>query len=211
MDGTREDPKTQAEPALPPTRAEWYTYGPVTPEITETEYAKAFSPNLKRSVWLLVKSVVRHPLLFARTFRRHPDLADLFEEFAPRVSFGRSDHPLDDLGPMEGVFTSLPNLFLRTSESVLHVDLTEQRGNSFLFRAAAYDVFGLIRPERFYKHVYEVDRKKPSAMLRLRVDVLRDDVVRVRLQEDEEFDASMTPMVCSDVTDDGWDRAGRGR
>lgn len=173
-----------------------------TTEITEAEYAKAFSPDLKRSAWLLVKSIARHPLLFARTFRRHPDLGDLFEEFAPRVSFGRSDHPLDDLGPMEGVFTSIPNLVLRKSQSVLQVDLTGRRDNSFLFRATAYDVFGLIRPEKFYKHVYEVDRRKPSATLRLRVDVLRDDVFRIRLQEDEEFDPSTTPMVCGDVTDD---------
>ncbi len=176
-----------------------------TSEWTEAEYAKAFSPNIRRSAWLLVKSVVRHPVLFARTFRRHPDLADRFEEFAPRVSFGRSDHPLDDLGPMEGVFTAIPNLILRTSQSVLEVELIERRDNRFRFRARAFDLFGLIRFDKFYKHVYDVSGKKPSATLHLRIDVLRSDVFRVRLQHDGEFAESMTPMVCSDVTDDNCD------
>lgn len=169
-------------------------------EMTEAEYAKAFCPDIKRSVWLLIKHMLRHPLLYLRTFRKHPNLEDHFDEYMPRVSFGRTDHPLDDIGPMQGAFTALPKLLLRSAESVLSVELVERRQNQFLFRAKAYNIFKLISPEGFYKHVYEKEGKTPT-VLNLRIDVAKDDVCRVRLQKGADFDDSFTPMVAKNIID----------
>jgi len=171
-------------------------------KITEAEYSRAFSPDIKRSARLLIKSALLHPVLFLRTFRKHPNLENHFDDYAHNVSFGRTDHPLDDMGPMQGVFTVVPKLIFRTSQSVLKVDLTQQHGNQFLFQAKAYNIFKLIRPEHFYKHVYEIDAHTPATLLSLRIDILRDDVYRVRLQTDGNFDSTFTPMVIDDITDD---------
>lgn len=173
----------------------------IKPELTEAEYAKAFCPDIKRSAWLLFKGIVRHPLLFLRTFRKHPNLENHFDEYAPRISFGRSDHPLDDIGPMQGAFTALPKLLMRSAQSVLQVELVSRQNNQFVFRAKAYNIFKLISPEHFYKHVYEVEGKQPDAILSLRIDIVRDDVCRVRLQQDAAFDEAFTPMVVNDLTD----------
>lgn len=169
---------------------------------TEAEYAKAFCPNIKRSAWLLVKNAFLHPVLFVRTFRKHANLENHFDDYAPGVSFGRTDHPLDDIGPMQGAFTVVPKLVFRTSQSVLNVELVKRQDNQFLFRAKAYNIFRLISPEHFYKHVYEIDGKTPSQLLHLRIDIPRDDVCRVRLQKSKDFDDAFTPMVANDITDD---------
>jgi alpha-D-xyloside xylohydrolase len=170
-------------------------------EMTESEYSKAFCPDVKRSAWLLIKNIFLHPVLFLRTFRKHSNLENHFDEYADRVSFGRTDHPLDDIGPMQGSFTAIPKMLLRFSQSVLSVDLVRQQENQFLFRAKAYNIFNLISPEHFYKHVYEIDDKTPTAMFNLRIDIPRDDVCRVRLQEDNDFDETFTPMVANDIRD----------
>lgn len=170
-------------------------------EMTEAQYAQAFCPDIKRSVWLLLKSVLRHPILYLRTFRKHPDLEHHFDEFMPRVSFGRTDHPLDDIGPMQGAFTALPKLLMRHAQSVLGVALIEHKDNQFVFQARAWNIFRLISPEHFYKHVYEIEGKAPEALLSLRIDIPREDVCRIRLQQDGTFDAGPTPMVAQDITD----------
>ncbi|MDZ7783552.1 MAG: glycoside hydrolase family 31 protein [Halioglobus sp.] len=171
-------------------------------EITEAEYSKAFCPDIKLSVRLLIKNIFLHPVLFLRTFRKHANLEHHFDEYAHAVSFGRTDHPLDDMGPMQGAFTSIPKLLFRTSQSVLSVDLVQQQDNQFLFQAKAYNIFNLISPEHFYKHVYEIDGKAPTALLNLRIDIPRDDVCRVRLQKADTFDDAFTPMIANDITDD---------
>lgn len=172
-------------------------------EITEAEYSQAFCPDIKRSVWLLLKNVFLHPVLFFRTFRKASNLENHFDEFAHKVSFGRTDHPLDDIGPLQGAFTAIPKLFLRSSQSVLRVDLIQQQGNQFLFQAKAYNIFNSISPKHFYKHVYEIQDKAPAALLNLRIDIPRHEICRVRLQESSEFDESFTPMVANDVRDGG--------
>jgi alpha-D-xyloside xylohydrolase len=171
-------------------------------ELTEAQYAKAFSPSIVQSAWILIKNAFLHPVLFLRTFRKHSNLEDHLDDYAHRVSFGRTDHPLDDMGPMQGSFTALPKLLLRTSQSVLKVELVHQHGNQFLFQAHAFNIFNLISPEHFYKHVYEIAGKTPGALLNLRIDIPRDDVCRVRLQESNHFDDTFTPMVASDTTGD---------
>jgi len=171
--------------------------------ITEAEYAKAFAPNIKKSSLILLKNIFLHPILFLRTFRKHPNLQDHFDEFAHKLSFGRTDHPLDDMGPMQGAFTAMPKLLMRQSRSVLKVELTGRRNNQFRFRAEAYNIFNLIRPEHFYKHVYETGGKAPAAVLNLCIDIPRDDVCRVRLRKDDDFDESFTPMVANDINDEG--------
>lgn len=171
-------------------------------EMTEEEYAKAFCPDIKRSAWVLIKSVLRHPVLFSRTFRKHPNLENHFDEYAHRVSFGRTDHPLDALGPMQGVFSALPALLLRSAQCVLSVELVKQQGNRFLFQAKAYNIFNLINLDHFYKHVYEIDGKAPSAILSLCIDIPRNDVCRVRLQTDNNFSDTFTPMIVNDIKDD---------
>jgi alpha-D-xyloside xylohydrolase len=171
-------------------------------EVTEKEYAKAFSPDMKRSSLLLIKGMLLHPILFFKTLRKHPNLENHFDEYAPRVSFGRTDHPLDDIGPMQSAFTALPKLLYRSAQSVLSVELLTQDGNQFRFRARAFNIFSLIRPENFYKHVYDIEGKKTAALLNLHIDIPRDDVVRVRLRKDDSFDESFTPMVANNVADE---------
>jgi alpha-D-xyloside xylohydrolase len=171
------------------------------PEMTEAEYAKAFCPDVKQSAWLLLKHALRHPLLYLRTFRKHPDLEHHLDEYQPIVSFGRTDHPLDDIGPMQGAFTALPKLLLRQAQSVLGVELVERSNRHFRFKAKAWNIFRLIKPEHFYKHVYDTDGVRPSAELHLRIDIPRDDVCRVRLQDSAQFDDGRTPMVAHDITD----------
>ncbi len=171
-------------------------------EMSAREYAKAFCPDIKRSALLLLKNIVLHPVLFIRTFRKYPGLENYFDEYAQKVSFGRTDHPLDDMGPMQGGFTALPKLTSRYSRSVLSVDLAGRKGNQFTFQAKAFDIFRLIKPDSFYKHVYEIENKSPDAILNLCVDVLRDDVYRVRLKEGGGFLAKDTPMIANDIRDD---------
>ncbi|MCB1615133.1 MAG: glycoside hydrolase family 31 protein [Pseudomonadales bacterium] len=170
-------------------------------EITEAQYAKAFCPNILRSAWVLVKNVIRHPILFFRTFCKHPNLENHFDEYAAKVSFGRTDHPLDALGPMQGVFSALPAMLLRSAECVLDVELVQQQGNRFLFRANGWNIFRLINLDHFYKHVYETESKKPSAVLNLCIEIPREDVCRVRLQKEADFSESPTPMIANDITD----------
>lgn len=174
---------------------------PKLTELTEREYAKAFSPDMRRSAWLLIKDMLLHPLLFLRTLRKHPNLENHFDEYAPRVSFGRTDHPLDDIGPMQGAFTALPKMLFRSAQSVLSVELMTQERNQFRFQARAFNIFNLISPENFYKHVYETQGKTPAALLNLCIDVPRDDVFRVRLQKVDTFDEMFTPMVINDIRD----------
>ena len=112
--------------------------------ITEAEYAKAFSPSIIKSALLLIKGLLRHPILFLRTFSKHPGLEGHFDDCAHKVSFGRSDHPLDDMGPMQGAFTAIPKLVLRHSQSILEVTLARREENAFLFQAEAYNIFNLI-------------------------------------------------------------------
>lgn len=171
-------------------------------EMSEKEYAKAFCPDIKRSAWLLIKNILLHPVLFTRTFRKYPGLENHFDEYAQKVSFGRTDHPLDDMGPMQGAFTAIPKLTSRYSRSVLSVDLAGREGNQFTFSAKAFDIFRLISPESFYKHVYEIENKTPDAVLGLCIDVIRDDVYRIRLQEDGGSLRELTPMIANDIRDD---------
>lgn len=56
-------------------------------EMTEAEYAKQFSPDVVKSVWFLIKSVLRLLVLFARTFHKHANLKNHLDDYAPRVSF----------------------------------------------------------------------------------------------------------------------------
>lgn len=171
-------------------------------EMTEAEYSKAFCPDIKRSGWVLIKSALRHPILFLRTFSKHSNLEHHFDDHAHKVSFGRTDHPLDDIGPMQGIFSALPAMLLRSAESVLSVELVSQQDNQFLFRSKAYNIFNLINLEHFYKHVYAINGKAPSALLYLRIDIPQEDVCRVRLQQDNDFDETFTPMVANDIRDD---------
>jgi len=166
------------------------------------EYSKEFSPNVKRTVRLLLKHLFLHPLLFFRTFRKHDNLEDHLTEYASRVSFGRSDHPLDDMGPLESSFSAIPKMIFRTSQSVLSVRLEKRQENQFLFRTRAFNIFKLMKPENFYKHVYEYGDETPHKILNLRIDILRDDVYRIRLQASPEFDETFTPMVANDIRDD---------
>lgn len=172
------------------------------PEMTEAEYAKAFCPDVKRSAWLLFKHALRHPILYSRTFRKHPDLEHHLDEYQPRVSFGRTDHPLDDIGPMQGAFTALPKLLLRQAQSVLSADLISHTDRQFRFQATAYNIFKLIKPEHFYKHVYDPTGVRPSAVLHLQIEFPCDDVCRIRLQDEDQFDDRGTPMVAHDMTDE---------
>jgi len=73
---------------------------------SEQEYKKEFTPDTKRSVRLMLKNILLHPLMFCRTLRKHDNLEDHLDEYAHRVSFGRSDHPLDDMGPLESSFSA---------------------------------------------------------------------------------------------------------
>ena len=166
------------------------------------EYSKEFSPNVKRTVRLLLKHLFLHPLLFFRTFRKHDNLENHLDEYAHRVSFGRTDHPLDDIGPMESVFAALPKMIFRKSESVLSVRLTKQQDNQFIFEAKAFNIFKMMKPENFYKHVYKYQGNTPFKTLNLCIDILKDDVYRVRLQHTSEFDESFTPMVANDIRDE---------
>ncbi len=170
--------------------------------IHEKEYQKEFTPNIKRSVRLMLKNILLHPLMFWRTFRKHDNLENHLDEYAHRVSFGRSDHPLDDMGPLGSSFSAIPKMMFRKSQSLLSVQLEKQQDNQFLFTAKAFNIFKLMKPVNFYKHVYEYDDKTPFKTLFLHVDVLRDDVYRVRLQESHEFDETFTSMVVSDISDD---------
>ena len=115
------------------------------PESSEKAYQKEFTPDTSRSVRLMIKNILLHPILFFRTLRKHDNLENHFDEYAHRVSFGRSDHPLDDIGPMEGAFTAIPKLLFRKSESVLSVQLKERQGNRFVFVAEAFNVFKLMK------------------------------------------------------------------
>ncbi len=171
------------------------------PESSEKAYQKEFTPDTRRSVRLMLKNIFLHPILFGRTLRKHDNLEDHFDEYAPRVSFGRSDHPLDDIGPMEGAFTVIPKLLFRKSESVLSVQLKERQGNRFVFEAKTLNIFKLMKPQNFYKHVYEYDENTPFKIRYLCIDVVRDDVYRVRLQSMSELDDTFTPMVVGDIGD----------
>jgi len=169
----------------------------------ESAYSKEFTPDTGRSVRLMLKNVLRHPVLFWRTLRKHDDLEDHLDEYAPRVSFGRTDHPLDDMGPLASPFTAIPKIFFRKSQSVLSVQLEKRRDNQFIFRARAFNIFRMMKPGSFYKHVYEYNDKTPYRTLYLCIDILKDDVYRVRLQESPGFDEAFTPMVVRDITDKG--------
>ncbi|MFO8101492.1 MAG: alpha-glucosidase domain-containing protein [Dehalococcoidia bacterium] len=175
---------------------------PQISEEYEKAYKKEFTPDTRRSAWLMLKNIFRHPGLFSRTLRKHDNLENHFDEYAPRVSFGRSDHPLDDLGPMSSPFTAIPKLYFRKSESVLSVHLKEKQGNRFVFEARTFNIFKLIKPDSFYKHVYEYHEKTPYKIRHLCIDILREDAYRVRLQPSPEFDDIYTPMVVNDIEDE---------
>lgn len=166
-------------------------------------YARKFTPDRWQIGLLLLKSVLRHPLLFLRSFRKHPDLEDHLAEYAPGVSFGRTDHPLDAHGPLSSAFTAIPNRIARRSKSILRVSLEQRTETRFLFRARAYDIFKLMKVEAFYRHVYEVDESTPWHDFALAIDFLRDDVYRLRLREGREVLDEPTPMIASDIRDPG--------
>ena len=58
---------------------------------SEQAYKQEFIPDTKRSARLMVKSVLRHPIIFWRTFRKHDNLENHLDEYAHRVSFGRTE------------------------------------------------------------------------------------------------------------------------
>jgi len=165
------------------------------------DYAREFAPNPLRTAILFLKIFLRHPLLILRTLRKQPGLEDRLAEYAPRVSFGRTDHPLDDHGPFAGFLSALPKLLFRKSRSVLRVSLDERTDNRFVFRARAYDIFRLFRPEEFYHHVYNVTDSTPFRVCTLSIEFLRSDTYRLRLVEGTDLPAAVTPMVCHDIRD----------
>jgi len=165
------------------------------------EYLRDFTPDRRRVGWLLAKALLRHPLLMLRTFLMGSDLSRQLAEYAPGVSFGRSDHPLDVDGPIGSFLTALPKLLLRRAACVLRVELAQRQANRFLFRARGYDIFRLIPPQDFYRHVYTVDEQTPCTRCTLVLDFLREDAYRLRLVRGDELLEHETPMVSREIRD----------
>ena len=84
-------------------------------EYREEEYKAEFTPNARRAMRLMLKNMLLHPILFFRTLRKHDNLEDHLDEYAHRVSFGRTDHPLDDMGPLASPFSVIPKMIFRKS------------------------------------------------------------------------------------------------
>jgi len=170
-------------------------------ESERDEYVRNFAPDRVQVGMLLLKGLLFHPRLMLRAFRKQPGLEDHLSEYAPRVSYGRTDHALDDHGPLSSPLTALPKMLLRKSKSVLCVSLEEQQDRRFVFRAKAYNIFGLMKLDEFYRHVYTVDGNTPFHVCTLVIDFPRDDAYRLRLSEGTSPVDDPTPMVCSDIED----------
>jgi len=166
-------------------------------------YIREYAPDQSQVGRLFLKTFLRHPLLILRTLLKRPGLDERLAEYAPRVSYGRTDHPLDDHGPFTSFLTAIPKLLFRASRSILSVALQAQQDNRFLFRARAYNIFKLFRPDEFYHHVYNVTDSTPFRPCTLVVEFLRNDVYRLRLVQGTEVPDNATPMVCNDIRDHG--------
>jgi len=112
---------------------------------------------------------------------------------------GLSDHPLDRkaLNP-DNVF-DLFGAPPRTAACALRVDLREQRGNSFVFRARGYDIYHNRRMEM--DHTYVTDDEMDYTEMTWQLDFLRADVYRVRLAAGDRVPDNITPMIASDIAD----------
>jgi len=144
-----------------------------------------------KAIWLYLKNRLRYP-----------SISKKLGEMEPNVFFGYTDHPLDNHGtPIGGIFTAFSKVMRKEAKCVLSVELRERRNNSFIFVANAYNIFQLRDFERFYAHEYIVTKKAKHTECTLQLDLLRDDVYRLRLAEGRAVPENGTPMIAKDIQD----------
>jgi len=133
---------------------------------------------------------------------KYPFIKNKLGEFEPNVFFGYSDHPLDQHGtPVANMFTAISKLTRKKASCVLSVELKGRRDNSFVFRAKAYNIFRLRDFERFYSHDYDVTEKTRFTECTLQLDLLREDVYRLRLAKGAAVPDNNTPMIEKEIRD----------
>ena len=140
----------------------------------------------------IARNVVRYPLSLKRR---------VFWSGEPQAWFGLTDHPLDrDGGQVSDPFSTLRKLTSKRASSVLGVSLRAREGASFVFDAPGYNVY-LLRGTDISasSHTYRVTPRTRATPMTLRVDVLREDVYRVRLAMGDAVPVHDTPMVCADI------------
>lgn len=152
-------------------------------------------PDVARLATQILKYLARYPF----TLRRK-----IFWSGEPQSWFGLTDHPLDRHGgQISDPFSTLKKLFARRAECVLAVEYTGREGNSFLFRAKAYNVY-LLRGTNLSAgaHRYLVTMRTPFRECALRLDILRPDAYRFRLARGGSVPEHSTEMVVGDITVD---------
>ncbi|MBW1812952.1 MAG: DUF4968 domain-containing protein [Deltaproteobacteria bacterium] len=158
------------------------------PVVDENVKAK---PKIVKLLWYLVKNRIRYPIL-----------KNKIGEFGPNVFFGYTDHPLDvDGTAFNSLFTVIRKIRSKKAASVLQVKYLERKENSFLFRAKGFNIYQIRDLENELAHQYKITGKTRFKELILQIDLLREDIYRLRLTAEKVVPENKTPMINEDITD----------
>ena len=168
-------------------------------------YLNEVAPRTLHAVKQLLKAFFRHPGLFWRSRFRHENLHEYLDEFAYKVSFDRTDHPLDAMGPFEGVVAVLPKLYLRRTESIRTISLVSQIDRQFTFLAKGYNIFTKDNVMAFTDGNYPAPDSEKATDIYISIGILKDDVYRLRMAKTLEGvnDNRQTEMVVGNLWDQG--------
>ena len=149
--------------------------------------------DVARLLLEMATNVLRYPFTFKKK---------VYWTGEPQAWFGLTDHPLDrNGGQISDPFSTVGKLTGKKAACVLAVELAERRGNSFLFRARAYNVYALRDANLAAgEHRYRIKKRTRYRECALRIDILRPDAYRLRLAEGREVPEHRTEMVCGDIT-----------
>lgn len=166
-------------------------------------YLDEVAPDQLAAAKQLFKAFFKNPKLFWRSRCKHEDLQEYLDEYAYKVSFDRTDHPLDAMGPFEGVVAVLPKLYQRRTQSIRTIALLKQNGAEFIFLAKGYNIFTKDNVLDFTDGNYPAQSSAQATDIYIAITLLRDDVYRMRMAKtvEEVREDRQTAMVVGDLRD----------
>jgi len=99
------------------------------------------------------------------------------------------------------LFTVIRKIRSKKAASVLQVKYLERKENSFLFRAKGFNIYQIRDLENELAHQYKITGKTRFKELILQIDLLREDIYRLRLTAEKVVPENKTPMINEDITD----------
>ncbi|PKM78921.1 MAG: hypothetical protein CVU88_08475, partial [Firmicutes bacterium HGW-Firmicutes-13] len=91
----------------------------------------------------------------------------------------------------------------KKSRCVLRIKFLEQKENSFIFVAKAYDIFKVLDLNTTNAHNYVIKKNTKFTEMGLQLDFLQEDTYRLRLAQGKAVPENNTPMIAKGIQEPG--------